>query len=63
MPSIIRHLLTVPATPVCHANRRKLRICLPAGMMRWWRLFLARFVPRRKRGEGTSEDYWPLQNE
>jgi hypothetical protein len=32
-------------------------------MMRWWRLFLARFVPRRKRGEGTSEDYWPLQNE
>lgn len=26
--TIIRHLLTVPATLVCHANRRKLRICL-----------------------------------
>jgi hypothetical protein len=61
--TIIRHLLTVPATLVCHANRRKLRICLPAGMMRWWRLFLATFVPRRKRGEGTEEIYWPVRNE
>jgi len=62
--TIIRHLLTVPATLVCHANRRKLRLCLPAGMMRWWRLFLMRFIPRRKRGEGTDELYWsPVQNE
>ncbi len=61
--TIIRHLLTVPATLVSHANRRKLRICLPAGMMRWWRLFLATFVPRRKRGEGTDEIYWPIRNE
>ncbi|MCX7010078.1 MAG: transposase [Kiritimatiellaeota bacterium] len=61
--TIIRHLLTVPATLVCHANRRKLRICLPAGMMRWWRLFLARCVPRRKRGEGLAESYWPVRNE
>ena len=61
--TIIRHLLIVPATQVCHANRRKLRICLPAGMMRWWRLFLTTFVPRRKRGEGTDEVYWPIQNE
>lgn len=61
--TIIRHLLTVPATLVCHANRRKLRICLPAGMMRWWRLFLATWVPRRKRGEGTDEIYWPVRNE
>lgn len=57
--TIIRHLLTVPATQVTHANRRKLRICIPAGMLRWWRLFLARFVPRRKRGEGLDEAYWP----
>lgn len=56
--SIIRHLLTVPATLVCHANRRRLRICLPAGMMRWWRLFLARLAPRRKPGEGVEEAYW-----
>lgn len=61
--TIIRNLLTVPATLVCHANRRRLRICLPAGMMRWWRLFLATCVPRRKRGEGTDEIYWPVRNE
>lgn len=60
--TIIRHLLTVPATVVCHANRRKLRICLPAGMMRWWRLFLTRLVPRRKRGEGLAEAYWTEPN-
>jgi hypothetical protein len=59
----IRHLLTVPASVVCHANRRKLRLALPAGMMRGWRLFLTRFVPRRKRGEGTDEIYWPVRNE
>jgi hypothetical protein len=28
-------------------------------MLRWWRLFLARFVPRRKRGKGLDEVYWP----
>lgn len=61
--SIIRHLLTVPATLVCHANRRRLKICIPAGLLNWWRLFLARFVPRRKRGEGTDEEYWPVLNE
>jgi hypothetical protein len=57
--TITRHLLTVPATQVSHANRRRLRICVPAGMLRWWRLFLTRFVPRRKRGEGVDEAYWP----
>ena len=61
--TIIRHLLTVPATVVSHANRHRLKICLPAGWMRWWRLFLMSFVPRRKRGEGTEETYWPVQNE
>jgi len=60
--TIIRHLLTVPATQITHANRRRLRICLPAGMLRWWRLFLERFVPRRKRGEGIAEAYWPEPN-
>jgi len=57
--TIIRFLLTVPATLISHANRHRLRICVPAGMLRWWRLFLARFIPRRRRGEGTDEDYWP----
>ncbi len=57
--TIIRFLLTVPATLISHANRHRLRICVPAGMLRWWRLFLTRFIPRRRRGEGTDEDYWP----
>ena len=61
--SIIRHLLTIPATLVCHANRRRLKLCIPAGLLNWWRLFLAKFVPRRKRGEGTDEAYWPVLNE
>lgn len=57
--TIIRFLLTTPATQITHANRKRLRICVPAGMLRWWRLFLPRFVPKRKRGESTDEDYWP----
>lgn len=60
--SLIRYLLTVPAAQITHANRRQLRICVPAGLMRWWRLFLARLVPRRKRGEGLDETYWPDPN-
>ncbi len=55
--SIIRHLLTIPATSVAHANRRVLKLCIPAGWLKWWRLFLAKFVPRRKRGEGLLERY------
>lgn len=57
--TIIRFLLTVPATQITHANRKRLRICVPAGMLRWWRLFLTLHVPKRKRGESTDEDYWP----
>jgi hypothetical protein len=57
--TIIRHLLTVPATQIAHANRRRLRLCVPAGLLRWWRLFLGQHVPPRKRGEGTDEAYWP----
>lgn len=57
--TIIRFLLTVPATQITHANRKRLRICVPAGMLRWWRLFMTLHVPKRKRGESTDEDYWP----
>lgn len=60
--TIIRYLLTVPATQITHANRRWLRIGVPAGRRRWWRLFLVRFVPRRKRGERLAEAYWPEPN-
>ena len=55
--TIIRTLLTIPAQQVLHANRRVLRLCVPAGWMRWWRLFLAEFVPKRKRGERAEENY------
>ncbi|HPA06829.1 MAG TPA: IS1380 family transposase [Candidatus Hydrogenedentes bacterium] len=55
--TLVRHLLTVPASVVAHANRRVLKISIPAGWLKWWRLFLARFVPRRKRGESIDESY------
>jgi hypothetical protein len=55
--SLIRHLLTVPATVVAHANRQVLKLCIPAGWLKWWRLFMTRFIPRRKRGESTIETY------
>ena len=55
--TIIRTLLTIPAQQVLHANRRVLRLCVPAGWMRWWRLFLAEFVPKRKRGERAEENH------
>lgn len=57
--TIVRNLLTVPATQVLHANRRVLRLCVPAGWLRWWRLFLDQFVPPRKPGEKTAEERDP----
>ena len=61
--TIIRYLLTIPATLVSHANRQALKICIPAGWLRWWRLFIQKFIPTRKRGETTDEKYWAVQNE
>jgi hypothetical protein len=55
--SIIRHLLTVPATVVAHANRQVLKLSIPAGWLKWWRLFMTKFIPRRKRGETILETY------
>ncbi len=55
--TIIRNLLTIPAMQVLHANRRTLKLCIPAGWLAWWRLFLEKFVPKRKRGETTEESY------
>jgi hypothetical protein len=55
--SIIRHLLTIPATAVAHANRHALKLCIPAGWLKWWRLFMTKFIPRRKRGEGLLEPH------
>lgn len=57
--TIIRNAITVPATQVSHANRLKLKVCVPAGLLRWWRLFVQDHIPRRKRGERPVEDLAP----
>lgn len=48
--SIIRHLLTLPVTVSQHARYTIARICIPAGWLRWWRLYVDRWIPRRKAG-------------
>lgn len=53
--SIIRHLLTVPVTVSRHARYAVARICIPAGWLRWWRLFVDRWVPKRKAGHPVME--------
>jgi len=53
--TIIRHLLTVPVTVSTHARYTVAHICVPAGWMRWWRLFLDRWLPKRKAGRPVLE--------
>ena len=53
--TIIRHLLTVPATVSTHARYTVAHICVPAGWMRWWRLFLDNWIPKRKAGRPAEE--------
>jgi len=53
--SIIRHLLTVPVTVSRHARYAVARVCVPAGWLRWWRLFVERWVPKRKAGHPVME--------
>jgi hypothetical protein len=50
LTSIIRHLLTVPVTVSTHARYTVAHICVPTGWMRWWRLFLDKWLPKRKAG-------------
>ena len=54
--TVIRNVILVPATQIAHANRRRLRVWAPPGLLRWWRLFLHDLVPRRRRGERPDED-------
>jgi len=46
-----------------HLLRSKVaRICIPAGWMRWWRLFLDKWVPKSKAGRPMMElvdSAWP----
>lgn len=55
LTTIIRHLLTVPVTVSTHARYTVARICVPTGWMRWWRLFLERWLPKRKVGRPVME--------
>ena len=53
--TIIRHLLTVPVSVSTHARYTVARICVPSGWMRWWRLFLDQWLPKRKAGRPVME--------
>lgn len=53
--TLIRYLLTVPVTVGTHARYESARICIPAGWLRWWRLFVDQWVPKRKPGRPVAE--------
>ena len=53
--TIIRHLLTLPVSVSAHARYEVARICIPAGWLRWWRLFVDQWVPKRKPGRPVME--------
>lgn len=54
--TIIRHLLTVPVTVSRHARYTRAKICVPAGWMKWWRLYFQNWVPKRKAGRPSPEE-------
>lgn len=53
--TILRQLLTVPVVVSTHARSKVARICIPAGWLRWWRLFVDKWVPKRKVGRPVLE--------
>lgn len=53
--TMMRHLLTVPVSVSTHARYEVARICIPAGWLRWWRLFVDQWVPKRKPGRPVHE--------
>jgi DDE family transposase len=55
VPTLIRHLLTVPVTLSTHARSVVARVCVPAGWLRWWRLFLEKWLPKRAPGHPKVE--------
>jgi len=54
--TIIRHLLTVPVSVSRHARYEVAHICIPTGWLRWWRLFVDKWVPKRKAGRPVLEE-------
>ena len=53
--SLIRSLLTVPVQVSRHARYEVAQICIPAGWLRWWRLFVEQWVPKRRPGRPRVE--------
>ena len=53
--TIIRHLLTLPVTLSSHARYHVAQLCIPAGRLRWWRMFVDQWIPKRKRGRPAVE--------
>lgn len=53
--TLIRQLLTVPVNVSSHARYVVAQICIPAGWLRWWRLFVEQWVPKRKPGRPMQE--------
>lgn len=53
--TLVRNLLTVPVSMSRHARYEVARICIPAGWLRWWRLFIDKWVPKRKPGRPVLE--------
>ncbi len=54
--TVIRHLLTVPVSVSRHARYEVAHICIPSGWLRWWRLFVDKWVPKRKAGRPVLEE-------
>ena len=52
---LTRQMMTVPVAVSTHARYTVARVCVPSGWMRWWRLFLAQWMPKRKAGRPAIE--------
>lgn len=48
--TLIRNLLIVPVKVSTHARRLRATVCVPAGWLRWWRVFLDDHGPKRTHG-------------
>jgi len=53
--TLIRYLLTVPVTVSTHARYEVAHVCIPANWLRWWRLFVDQWVPKRSPGRPAVE--------
>lgn len=53
--TLIRHLLTVPVSVSRHARYAVAEICVATGWLRWWRLFVDQWLPKRKPGRPVVE--------